>query len=84
MVWIASCTTPQCVVVMVSAPDGSVTTAKSVRMPRSIRAAVPTPPWSSPTTQATTTSPRRRAPVRARVVAALTMAVTPPFMLKIP
>ena len=42
---------------------------------------VPTPPWSSPTTHATRTSPRSGTPARRAATAAITIAATPPFML---
>ena len=77
----ASCVTPAWVVMTLSAPYGSVTTAMSVRRPLRSMCTVPTPPWSSPTTQAMTRSPASRTPERRMASAAMIMAASPPFML---
>ena len=65
-------------------PKGSGSTAMSVRKPLSMRKCVPSPPWVSPTTQASTRSPRSFTPARRTASAAPIMAATPPFMFCTP
>jgi len=83
-VWIAMCTMPEWTVTKLPTPKGSATTAMSVRNPLSIKKWVPSPPWVSPTTQATTRSPFNRTPDRRTASAALMMLARPPFMFWTP
>jgi hypothetical protein len=78
--WTASSITPVCFVMMCFVLYGSGTTAMSARTPFFSMCTVPTPPCSSPSTHATTMSPRRR-PARRAATAPMIMAATPPFML---
>ena len=82
--WTAISRTPAWTVTTFSAPKGSGTTAMSARGPVLQRWVVPTPPCSSPTTQARMRSPFSFVPESRMASAASIMEETPAFILRMP